>query len=121
MLKFRSEVGDVMWVWRCQANFVSSLERRGRRSSFSAEHWRKREQIMNVWVTHVQFPSIRPSAHEKDTVDRRHRSTFKVTRQKQKNRADLLATTTQGAKKKRLIFFFAMNVSPTLRQAWLRE
>ncbi len=30
---------------------------------------------------HTFIPSIRPSAHEKETVDRRHRSTFKVTKQ----------------------------------------
>ena len=93
----------MIWVWRCQANIVSSLQSRGRRSSFSAEHWRKGSRY-NKRVGHTrQFPSIRPSAHEKDTVDRRHRSTFKVTKQG-KNRADLLAATTQGAKK-RLIFF----------------
>lgn len=109
----------MIWVWRCQANIVSSLQSRGRRSSFSAEHWRKGSRY-NKRVGHTrQFPSIRPSAHEKDTVDRRHRSTFKVTKQG-KNRADLLAATTQGAKKK-INLFFAMNVSPTLRQAWLRE
>ena len=54
---------------------------------------------------------MRPSAQR--TVGRRHRSAFEVTK-----RSDI-ATTTQGAKKK--ISFFARDVSPTLRQAWLRE
>ena len=53
---------------------------------------------------------MRPSAQR--TVGRRHRSAFEVTK-----RSDI-ATTTQGAKKN---IFFARDVSPTLRQAWLRE
>ena len=49
MLKFSgtlvwSEVGDVIWVWRCQANIVSSLQSRGRRSSplLSITAWQRR-------------------------------------------------------------------------------
>ena len=57
---------------------VSRGEAVGRLSQ--AEHGRKGSRYKRVGHTR-QFPSIRPSAHEKDTVDRRHWSTFKVTKQ----------------------------------------
>lgn len=61
---------------------------KGRRLSFLVK---KKQSICGTGVhkrgkgccsyPHTFIPSIRPSAHEKETVDRRHRSTFKVTKQ----------------------------------------
>ena len=111
----------MIWLGPGQASGSASLQyRRGAVGClFSDRAFAEREQINvergGLQLPHTLIPSIRPSAHEKETVDRRHRSTFKVTKQ-DKVQSRLLAATTQGAK-----IFFAMNVSPTLRQAWLRE